>query len=76
MEIINIRRIYDSICVTVVGNGSKMLDPFQSTVTGLIQKAAVFRKMRLDFVTEKLLHLSYIRKVTDLDIGQHSDCPN
>ena len=63
-------------CVIIVGNDSKMLDPFQSTFIGLIQKVAVFRKIRLGFVTEKLLHLSYIRKVTYLDIGRHSDWPN
>jgi len=76
MEIINISRIYDSTCVTSVGNDSKMLGPFQSTFTGLIPKVAVFRKIRHDYVEEKLLHLSYIRKVTDLDIGRYSDCPN
>ena len=52
-----------------------MLGPFQSIVTGLIPKVAVFRKIRTDFVAE-LLNLSYIRKVTDLDTGLHPDCPN
>lgn len=74
MEITNISRIYDSTCVTSVGNGSKMLAPFQSTVTGLIPKVAVFRKIRPYFVTE-LTNLSYIRKVTDMNTGRHPDSP-
>lgn len=75
MEISNTSRINDSTCVTCVGNGSKILAPFQSTVTGLIPKVAVFRKIRPYFVTE-LSNLSYIRKVTDLYLGRYPDCPN